>query len=41
MLIIYELKKSEKDGHVAKFMNEMSVDLKCGKIFASLRTIAK
>lgn len=38
LVVIYESKKSEKDAYTIKFMNELTMDLKCGKIFSSLKT---
>ncbi|CAG7816681.1 unnamed protein product [Allacma fusca] len=37
MVAIYESKKSEKDSYTLKFMQEFAVELKCGKIFSSLK----
>lgn len=38
LVAIYESKKSEKDAYTAKFMMEITMDLKCGKIFSALKT---
>jgi len=38
MLILYYTKKSEKDSPTQKFLNEFTLDLKCQKIFGSLKS---
>jgi hypothetical protein len=38
LLIVYEMKKSEKDSYTQKFMAELATDLKCGKIFSALKS---
>jgi len=41
LLLVYESKKSEKDSYIVKFMNEIVNELKCGRIFSSLKLSVK
>ncbi|XP_065159327.1 KICSTOR subunit 2-like [Atheta coriaria] len=41
LICLFDGKKTEKDAHISNFLNETCQNLRCTKVFASLKTLSK